>query len=186
MANIFLISDTHFGHANILNFKYKDAMGIVHPMREFKDVNHMNEHMIACWNEIVRPQDKVYHLGDIAMNPKDIPIIARCNGHKRLVLGNHDPKVMKLLTPYFEAIYSSRQLDKLFLTHIPIHPESMGKCLANVHGHVHNNVPQLFFGPKYYNVSVEVLDYKPIALETLQALLRKRNLQAPNARGING
>lgn len=174
MANIFLISDTHFGHANILNFLRKNAMGVEVPMRDFKDVNHMNEHMIAQWNKVVRPQDKVYHLGDVAMNPKDIPIVARCNGHKRLVLGNHDPKVMKLLTPYFEAVYSSRGLDKLLLTHIPVHPESIGKSRANIHGHVHNNVPQLYFGPRYYNVSVEELDYTPISLEDLKKRITAR------------
>jgi calcineurin-like phosphoesterase family protein len=53
MANLFVISDSHFGHANILKFTGLDSK----PMRVFDDVNHMNEHMIQRWNEVVRPQD---------------------------------------------------------------------------------------------------------------------------------
>lgn len=161
MANVFIISDTHFGHANILTFKREDGTNL----RYFESVEEMDEYMVGRWNEVVRPQDKVYHLGDVAMNPKNIPILARLNGHKRLVLGNHDHGKVKLYTPYFEAFYSSRLLDRMLFTHIPVHPNSIGKSIANVHGHVHG---QQDFGPKYFDVSVEAIDYTPIALEDLK------------------
>jgi calcineurin-like phosphoesterase family protein len=170
MANIWLISDTHFGHANILNFKQKDGT----PMRPFSSVLEMDEYMVDKWNSVVKPQDKVYHLGDVAMQWKDIAIVGRCNGHKRLVRGNHDDHSIKKYLPYFEEVYGSRLLDHLLLTHIPVHPESIGKALANVHGHVHNNVPALHFGPKYYNVSVEVIDYTPVSLEDLKLKIKKQ------------
>ena len=181
MANILLISDTHFGHANtFLKFKQKDGT----PMRPFSSVEEMDDFMVDRWNSVVRPQDKVYHLGDVAMNVKYISTVARCNGHKRLVLGNHDPKKMKLLTPFFEDIYSMRLLDKLLLTHAPIHPESIGKAVANVHGHVHNNVPALHFGPKYFNISVEVIAYTPIALEDLKQRIKKQQEEYCEIGGI--
>lgn len=167
--NIWLISDTHFGHANILTFKTEDGS----PLRSFSSVEEMDEHMVERWNSVVKPADHVYHLGDVAMNPKCIPIVSRLNGHKRLVLGNHDHHVMKLYTPYFEKIFATRRLDNLLLSHYPVHPASIsGKLIANVHGHVHKN--EYDYGVKYFNVCVEMLDYTPIAFEDLKKRIAER------------
>jgi calcineurin-like phosphoesterase family protein len=170
MPNIFLVSDTHFGHAGILNFTKSDRT----PVRSFSCVEEMDEHMVERWNSVVRTQDKVYHLGDVAMRRQDIATVGRCNGHKRLVRGNHDDHAIKHYLPYFEEIYGTRLLDGLLLSHIPIHPESLGKAKANAHGHVHNSVPALHFGPRYYNVSVEVIGYTPVSLEDLKLLIREQ------------
>jgi calcineurin-like phosphoesterase family protein len=45
-----------------------------------------------------------------------------------------------------------------------------------VHGHVHNNVSALHFGPRYLNVSVEMTDYRPWSLDEVreQFMLRSR------------
>jgi len=163
MANLFIVSDTHFGHANILNFKREDGSSV----RNFASVEVMDELMVERWNSVVRPQDKVYHLGDVAMSKKDIATIGRCNGHKRLVRGNHDDHPLKEYLKYFEEVYATRVLDRMIFSHIPIHPNSMGKHLANVHGHIHNPLRDVY-GPLYYNVSVEVVNYTPIALEDLK------------------
>lgn len=79
---IFFTSDTHFGHKNII--KYCD--------RPFKDTDHMDEEIIARWNETVAPDDIVYHLGDIALGDisKSLPKVGRLNGFKYGVIGNHD------------------------------------------------------------------------------------------------
>lgn len=79
---IFFTSDTHFGHKNII--KYAD--------RPFKDVTHMNEMLVHYWNEVVHPEDTVYHLGDVALGPirESLGYIHRLNGKKILVTGNHD------------------------------------------------------------------------------------------------
>lgn len=165
MANIFIISDTHFGHANILNFLREDGS----PLRRFDSVQEMDEHMVERWNSVVRPCDKVYHLGDVAMKKSCIETVARCNGHKRLVRGNHDIFPTKEYLKYFDEIYGIRVLDGMIFTHIPIHPESLGRFKANVHGHIHAKPS---FGPKYINVSVEALDdYTPVSLEDLKKKL---------------
>ena len=91
MANIFFISDTHFSHGNIITFK-DDSGKIIRP---FDSIKEHDEHIVQCWNEVVGPQDHIWHLGDIAMHKRDLAILDRCNGHKRLVPGNHDICKMK-------------------------------------------------------------------------------------------
>lgn len=168
MANIFVTSDHHFGHANILNF-VTNTTG--ERMRPWTDVDEMNEALIDAWNRVVRPQDKVYHLGDVAMHRKFIPLIGRCNGHKRLVRGNHDIFPTKYYLPFFEEIYATRVFDDMILSHIPLHPESVKSRWTNIHGHCHSNIPELHFGPKYLNVCVEVTNWAPLAIEEVRQLI---------------
>lgn len=166
----FVISDTHFGHANILTFKKANG----EPLRSFSSVEEMDEHMVACWNKVVRPQDKVYHLGDCVINRRCLPILARLNGHKRLVRGNHDLFSTQDFMQYFEEIYGVRVLPKLgvILSHIPIHPESLSRWKCNIHGHLHSNVVRIpeiddIIDSRYRCVCVEQIDYTPIQIEEL-------------------
>lgn len=180
MANIFLWSDPHLDHAATI-FKFVvDGK----PMRPFASVEEMNETIIARCNERVRPQDKLYCLGDVAMKKSAIALMGRINGHKRLVRGNHDIFDDKYYRPYFDAIYGSRLLDNLLLTHIPVHPDSLRGDWVNVHGHVHNNVGPHHYGPRYFNVCVEVTDYYPLSLEEVKTRIaqqRKENDDIVNA-----
>ena len=52
----------------------------------------MNAAIVDRWNEVVGPQDSVWHLGDIGFGgPKDlVPIITALNGVKGWIKGNHD------------------------------------------------------------------------------------------------
>ena len=78
----FYTSDTHFGHRNIIEYCN----------RPFRSVEHMNEAIIGMWNETVKPEDTVYHLGDVSLGTlaESLPLVARLNGTKILVPGNHD------------------------------------------------------------------------------------------------
>ena len=79
---IFIISDTHFDHAKII--KYCN--------RPFSDVNKMNDEIINRWNDVVKNEDIVYHLGDLFLGSKfDLKsIISKLNGNIYLIKGNHD------------------------------------------------------------------------------------------------
>src|SRR5512135_1658657 len=81
------ISDTHFGHANIIRYSN----------RPYKDVDEMNEMMIQEWNKLVKPGDLVYHNGDFAFLPTDKleKLLRRLSGSIHLVLGNHDKDIIK-------------------------------------------------------------------------------------------
>jgi calcineurin-like phosphoesterase family protein len=168
MAEIFIISDTHFDHASMLSFRRADGT----LLRDFPSVDVMNEHMVERWNSVVRPKDKVYHLGDVAKK-KSLHWMARCNGHKRILLGNHDEEGAKKYLLYFEEIYASRLLDHMLFTHIPVHPASIGKNIGNVHGHIHVP-PQDVYGCRYLNMSVEVIDYTPVPLEEVKKRLLEK------------
>lgn len=173
MAQVFVISDTHFGHDNILNFVLPNG----ERMRPFASVEEMDEVMVDRWNAVVSPQAHVYHLGDFAIKKADIAIAKRLNGKKRLVRGNHDIYPTKVyLEAGFQEIYGVRVFDDMILSHIPLHQESIKpRWLANVHGHLHNNQPQGHLGPRYYNVCVEMINYTPMPLETLRGILRTQH-----------
>ena len=92
-------------------------------------------------------------------------------GHKRLVRGNHDIfKTRDYLAAGFEEIRGVSVLNNMVFTHIPIHPNCMGRFRGNVHGHTHL---QPAFDSRYLNVCVEQTDYWPITLEEVVARLEK-------------
>lgn len=79
---IYLTSDWHFCHDQ--SFLYEP--------RGFKNVNEMNEAIIAKHNSIVSPEDDVIVLGDLMLNntEKGIECVNRLNGNLHIVYGNHD------------------------------------------------------------------------------------------------
>ena len=174
MSCIFFASDHHFGHNNILRFQRNDGT-LLRP--GFSNIEEMDEHLIERWNKVVRPQDKVYHCGDFTMRDTCLSYVKRLNGHKRLILGNHDKfPVKRYVEAGFEEVYGSRQFEGIICTHIPIHPGSMSRWKINVHGHLHFGQvthPIIVGGhidERYRNVSVEMLkDYKPISLEEIRS-----------------
>jgi len=169
MPNIWLISDTHFGHENII--KYAD--------RPFINVREMDEALIENWNRLVRPSDHVYHLGDVYMGRHDrnsiSNILYRLNGHKRLIVGNHDEIKDVVLHRHFAKISMMRVFREynLVLTHVPVHPNSLELTkghVVNVHGHIHQHKSPP--GP-YINVCVEWTDYTPVNIEDVAARAKK-------------
>jgi calcineurin-like phosphoesterase family protein len=156
--NTWLISDTHFGHENILKFQKKDGT----LLRNFESIYDMNEVIVRNWNSKVKPEDKVYHLGDVNFCSFTIlkEIFNRLNGTKVLIKGNHDNYLkISQLQQLFKDIRAYHVLDNILLAHIPIHPLSLERWKGQVHGHLHDlTVPDL----RYFNVSVERINYTPI------------------------
>ena len=131
MSEVFLISDTHFGHEKILTFKHEDK-----PLRPFSSLTEMHVEMIDRWNRVVTPKDKVYHLGDVAFSKEGLRLMSMLNGRKRLVRGNHDLFKTTLYLEHFQEIYGVRQINGIWLTHCPMHLHSVEKerVKLNVHG----------------------------------------------------
>jgi calcineurin-like phosphoesterase family protein len=162
MANIFLISDTHFGHVGVTQFLRSDGS----KLRPWDNIEEMDEALVSNWNSTVSPKDKVYHLGDVIINRRAFPTLSRLNGELVLVKGNHDIFRINEYLTYFKDIRAYHILDDLIMSHIPIHPDSKGRFKGNIHGHLHDKVVG---DPWYYNVSVEQINYTPIPFETVKA-----------------
>lgn len=173
MKNIFLTSDTHFGHMGVCKFTRSDG---VTKLRPWTNPDDMDEAMVEKWNSIVGPKDKVYHLGDVVMEKKKLDIMRRLNGDKVLIRGNHDIYEMKDYAKYFRDIRGCHVLDGLIMSHIPIHAESMARFGCNIHGHTHAN--RVMIGteidPRYFCVCVEQTDFAPIPYETVKDLIKKQ------------
>jgi calcineurin-like phosphoesterase family protein len=95
IPTLWFTADHHFGHANILRFS----------RRPFPSLEAMNETLIERWNQVVGPQDIVYHLGDMFLMPASEArkIRERLNGRICLIRGNHD-KAAESLKSGFEWI----------------------------------------------------------------------------------
>jgi calcineurin-like phosphoesterase family protein len=133
----------------------------------------MDEAMHTYWNETVKPDDKVYVLGDWCINRKSIKQDG-LNGRKILIKGNHDIFRLHEYAEVFDDIraYHVLTAQRVILSHIPVHPNQLERWRANIHGHLHSNVvlsedaygylvPDL----RYKCVSVEHTKFRPVLLD---------------------
>jgi calcineurin-like phosphoesterase family protein len=177
MPNIFIISDTHWGHkAATETFKRDDGT----PLRPFATVEECDEAMVENWNKVVAPSDKVYHLGDVIMpkDKKNAAIMHRLNGTKVLIKGNHDMESLDFYKQFFKDVRGSHRLDNIVLTHIPVHPGSLTRWRANIHGHLHYG--SVMEGeqedPKYFCASVEKINFAPMPFEEINQIFKNRGI----------
>lgn len=164
MPAVFLTSDTHFSHAGVCKFLREDGT----KLRPWDDPNEMDEYMVKSWNERVRPNDKVYHLGDVVMHRKALSILHRLNGDKVLIRGNHDIFKLEEYTQHFRDIRGYHVMNGMILSHIPVHTESLGRFGTNIHGHLHSGRVKVDnnIDTRYHCVCVEQTpDFAPILFE---------------------
>lgn len=169
MAAVFLTSDTHFGHLGVCKFMSQDG---VTKLRPWDTPEEMDEEMVKRWNETVRPNDKVYHLGDVVINRKALSIMHRLNGDKVLIKGNHDIFRLEEYTAHFRDIRAYHVMNGMILSHIPVHESNLYRFGTNIHGHTHdrrvmitNHRRDQVIDPRYQCVCVEQTDFRPILFE---------------------
>lgn len=172
---IFVTSDTHFNHANIIEY---DKLS-------FDSVESMNRHIIQKWNATVGQNDLVYHLGDFGMGSLEYlkELLKRLNGHVSIVKGNHDESLTKLLEIGFKGIFNEITLNYygyiLVFTHEPkiylnspfpvVEPPVVKKYenkegVINIHGHTH--LKDLCI-KNFINVCSVACDFKPMQLDEI-------------------
>lgn len=160
MARLFVCSDPHFHHLNMIK------------NRGFETEEEYHDYFVKEWNSVVSKRDVVWILGDITMERNTYSILDRLNGIKKVVLGNHDiakRSHTEELLKYVNTICSSHKMEiggkKIVLTHIPIHPIEFDYRLdLNIHGHLHKIVID---DSRYINVCPEQIGYKPVEIEKL-------------------
>lgn len=170
-------ADLHFGHENVIGF---DG-------RPFADVENMDETLIYLWNQRVRNEDHVYIVGDFAYrNEKSEEwYLKQLNGHKHLIIGNHDGKLLKnsCAMSYFESVdkmmHVSDNGTQICLCHFPL-AEWNGyyKGHTHIYGHIHNKKEAVWefmqTRKNAYNAGCMLHGYAPVRLDELKKELTER------------
>lgn len=154
----FVISDTHWGHKNIIDY-------------QSRPFDH-EEMMIKRWRTVVKPSHTVLHLGDLFFSRRGglrhfaEDIAPQLTGRKFLILGNHDRRDIDYAEFGF-TVLRPYQIDyRSFAVSFDHYPKILhdNEQRLHVHGHLHANG----YGPdadptraNNINVSVEVIDYRP-------------------------
>lgn len=195
---IFFTADTHFNHANVINFE----------SRPFASVEEMDEVLIENWNRAVTPNDEVWVLGDYSLptgREKALSYLSKLHGTKYLVTGNHDrcsPAMRnahlyqrEYLDAGFAAIFDVMRLRlpaltkrgpklDILMSHYPYsgeHGDAADRYTALrlrdtgvplIHGHVHGEWRTRFSEAQtpMINVGVERWDYTPVSAQDLHRL----------------
>ncbi|OGT30182.1 MAG: hypothetical protein A3E87_00385 [Gammaproteobacteria bacterium RIFCSPHIGHO2_12_FULL_35_23] len=158
MNKVFFISDTHFGHKNIIVFE------AIKKYRPFQTITEHDNKLIDNWNSVVNEKDTVWHLGDFCFGKTNLAIAGKLNGIKKLVKGNHDIYPTKEYLKYFTEVYGVVEYKRFILSHIPVHPQQFIRYKANIHGHLHDKTLD---DPRYINVSCEQINLTPILFDEL-------------------
>jgi len=189
----FVTSDTHFGHARIIELAN----------RPFRDASEMDEELVRRWNDTVDPGDVVLHLGDVALGPiaTSLQITERLNGRRLLIPGNHDrvsPATQTRngvlrFTPIYETagwellpeiVHGTRHGRALIASHYPYVGDSRsterhrphrpvdanGTSLIHGHTHDHERGP----GGNQFHVGVDAHAYAPIPFTVIDDWLATR------------
>lgn len=157
---VYLIADTHFGDDAIRRYEN----------RPFATAQEMDEALIRNWNAVVKGGDLVYVLGDFASEGREREILERLAGRKLLVKGNHDLASCREYREWgFEEAYDLPVILDGFwiLSHEPLYVNE-NMPYANLFGHVHASPQYRTYSSQHYCVSVERIDYRPIALEEVK------------------
>jgi calcineurin-like phosphoesterase family protein len=166
--DIFLISDLHLGHANIIRYCSRPFF--------FSDVREMDHVLIKNWNYTISPANRVYYLGDLRYGRDEESVEYYRNklrGRINFVQGNHDarePGAVPLVLLEHGGL-------RFCLVHDPADaPERFDGWV--IHGHHHNNnlrrYPFINFELRQINVSAEVLGYIPVNLDHICSLIHER------------
>ena len=177
--SIWFTSDTHFGHANII--RYCD--------RPYTSPSEMDEALIKNWNQVVSPNDNIYHLGDFTLGGEEqaFAYFSRLNGKISVIPGGHDKKWVakgEYISKSGNPIVILPPLETIKL-HIPgvKRPQLMVLCHYamrvwnlshygswHLYGHSHCGLPAHL---KSMDVGVDCWNYFPVTLEQITKKMSK-------------
>lgn len=179
MANVFVTSDLHFNH----------NQDFIYEARGFDSITEHDYEIIERWNQIIRPQDIVYFLGDVGMSA-EIEYLYDCvtilNGRIKWILGNHDTnnRVKKISElSHIEVIGHATTIKhagkKFYLSHYPTlsspADKPMKQSVINLCGHSHTQDKWADWKDyKIYHCELDAHNCYPILLDEVCYDLRNR------------
>jgi len=179
MGRLWFSGDQHFGHANVIRFD----------SRPFADIGEHDEALIGNWNDVVGPEDDVWHLGDFAFRNRTHVerYLERLNGRIHLVRGNHDDKAAWRIREKFasaqEAAYLRHEGESIYLHHYACRVWRKSHHGSwHLYGHSHGNLLPLGRSmdvgvaavAKIYGGGPE--SYRPISFEEVRDFLKDREV----------
>lgn len=185
--HIFFTSDSHYGHSNII-WMCK---------RPYTNVEEMNRKLIENWNNVVKPDDLVFHLGDFAFGGQPLwrSIREQLNGNIILIKGNHDDRILKNgCKVLFDGVYDQVKFyienRCIYLNHYPFlcyggSYRSEEDAVFQLFGHVHsgpnstgldNDRLKMLF-PYQYDVGVDNNNYTPVSWEQIKEIIHEQTIE---------
>lgn len=175
---VFFTSDTHFCHANVIEYS----------QRPFNDIDEMNEALIRNWNAVVPRDGIVFHLGDFCFgkNKEWNEILDRLHGTIHLVLGNHDLRMAQhdVMARFASVLLESRihvGTRWVWLNHFPMLCYAHERWDWQLFGHIHtnpknNNIMSLermeMLMPNQYDVGVDNNNFTPVSFHQLEEIIQ--------------
>lgn len=161
--NIWITSDTHFGHDNI---------------RKYCNRPHFFEKKIFDnFIKYIKEGDLLIHLGDVSFGDHLLmhnEYIKKLKCKKWLIRGNHDRNTYQWYLNYWDFIAESIIFKyygkKILFTH---KPQEKHDYDINIYGHLHNNTHENDLYDKGFLISIEHLNYRPITLKQCIVLFDK-------------
>lgn len=173
---IWFTADYHLLHTNVIKYD----------SRPFETVEQMTAIIIQNHNELVKPDDIVFNLGDFALgnSQQAYNILRQLNGRHILIKGNHEKTVIdnsKLrnafegifdyleITVHEPKLYKEQQIICLF--HYPIHEWNVahhGAWMLHGHSHGADNYDSSF---KILNVGIMLNNYKPFSYKQIKDIM---------------
>jgi calcineurin-like phosphoesterase family protein len=191
MSKIWITSDTHFGHVNICGpsmTRWKDGF------RNFSSLAEMEDTIVDGLNNVVAPEDTLYHLGDVFMgqveqNAKRIRERIKCNDII-LIYGNHDKKIRKdvELQRLFSSCHDLYELRMgrwlMVMSHYPmvVWDENGRDTSMHFHGHCHGSYEH---PGRAIDVGVDCWDFKPLRIEDALMKALQKPKYTPDHHGQN-
>ena len=163
---VLFTSDLHLGHKSI--HKYRTY---------FSNADHHDTYVLLQLSKLDK-RTILYVLGDFLFDgphlEEYLSIISKMPCTIKVIPGNHDSKSLYTQT-IAKNIITELPLftyKGVWLSHCPIHPQEMRNRIGNIHGHLHNeSIPD----KKYFNVNLDVNDFKFVPLENILTTLRAAN-----------
>lgn len=160
-------SDLHFNHKNIIK----------HCHRPFYNIKNMNDTIINNFNQILKPKDSLYILGDLGWEMKNCEsianLVAQIKCKKILITGNHDKDIIKKeeLRNQFKEIYDMYSLKdgdyNITLCHYPMLVwNKSNKGSYHFYGHIHKHTLE-HTAKNSFNVGVDVCNFKPLTAKQI-------------------
>lgn len=182
MSNIWFTSDLHMNHTQ--EFLYGP--------RGFSNEKEMNEAIVERWNGVVKADDIVWNLGDIAMNDiaSAIPYLNMLNGTQYWLLGNHDTnnkveRILKSCRKISVPALTYANLEKIggmsiYMSHYPtltanFDEKHFSRHVIALHGHVHSKTNWIIpTNPFLYHVGMDSHNCTPVNLDEVITDIRNR------------